>query len=398
MEALFFYCTKVTGISTLFFLYYVLFLREKTFHRFNRFYLLGSVVVSLFLPLLKTNYFMVEVGESVYGVVHKLQHVEPVTGATAYAEMLIVVFAAVAAFLIIRFISGTLKIAGLKNRFPAEKYEGIFLYRTNLENAPFSYLRNLFWKDSIAMDSDVGRQVLKHELVHIEQGHTWDKLFTEVVQSIFWFNPFFYLIKKELHLIHEYLADKEAVDGTDTAAFARMLLQSHFPGYNLCTANPLLSSDLKKRVYMLKKNKTKFGYVRRILLLPVLFALVFAFVVNAQKAELRTVSSVLMQHGSQDINGAYPETPATSALSSIVGETDKLFPRKTTVPGDEDREQQQYEAEATASDAKAAAEQAEFIRSEAELIQREAALVSEAALLVREEARLIKEQSELNKT
>ena len=45
-------------------------------------------------------------------------------------------------------------------------------------------------------------------MVHIEQKHSWDKLFIEFVQAVFWFNPIFYWLKKELFLIHEYLADK----------------------------------------------------------------------------------------------------------------------------------------------------------------------------------------------
>lgn len=401
MEAVLFYCLKLTGVSAVLFLYYRLFLREKTFHRFNRFYLLGAMIVSMLLPLLKTSYFTVEVGENMYSLVHGVQRLQSVTnaGTITNSGMLTAVLAGIASFFTVKFFLGILKIKSLKNRFPVEKHEGIRLYRTDLENAPFSYFRNLFWKNTIEMESVVGQQILKHELVHIKQWHTCDKVFTELVLSIFWFNPFFYFLKKELHLIHEYLADKEAVAGTDAAAFARMLLQSHFPGYNLCTASPLLSSDLKKRVYMLKKSKTKFGYVRRLLLLPVVLALIFAFVVNAQTTELRKVGSILMQHGSQDINRLYPGTPAiVSALSHTVAKTDKLFPRKATVPVGGDREQQQYEAGAAASDAKAAAEQAELIRNEAELIQSEAALVREAALMAREEARLIKEQSELNKT
>lgn len=65
-------------------------------------------------------------------------------------------------------------------------------------------------------------------MVHIEQKHSWDKIFIEFVQAVFWFNPIFYWIKKELFLIHEYLADKKAVKQNDTKAFAQMLLASKF--------------------------------------------------------------------------------------------------------------------------------------------------------------------------
>ena len=119
-------------------------------------------------------------------------------------------------------------------------------------------------------------------MVHIEQKHSYDKIFIEIVTAVFWFNPFFYLIKKEINLIHEYLADNKAVRQSDTKAFAQMLLASHFSGNQLPATSPFLSSNLKKRLKMIQKPKTKFGYVRRISALPVLFTVAFAYMVNAK--------------------------------------------------------------------------------------------------------------------
>lgn len=109
----------------------------------------------------------------------------------------------------------------------------------------------------------------------------------EIITSVFWFNPFFHLIKKEISLIHEYLADKKAVKQSDTKAFAQMLLASHFSGNQLPATSPFLSSNLKKRLKMLQKPQTKFGYARRIFALPVLFTVAFAYMVNAKNKEIK---------------------------------------------------------------------------------------------------------------
>ena len=178
------------------------------------------------------------------------------------------------------------KIQLLKKKFSKENFEGISFYQTDLAEAPFSFFKNLFWKNSIAIQSDLGRQILKHEMVHIEQKHSWDKIFLEIITSLFWFNPFFYLIKKEIHLIHEYLADKKAIKNSDTKAFAQMLLASHFSGKQLPATSPFLSSNLKKRLTMLKKSKTKFSYARRIFALPLLFILSFIYLINAKNKEI----------------------------------------------------------------------------------------------------------------
>ena len=137
----------------------------------------------------------------------------------------------------------------------------------------------------------MGRQILKHEMVHIEQKHSWDKIFVEIITSLFWFNPFFYLIKKEINLIHEYLADKKALKNSDTKAFAQMLLASHFSGKQFPATSPFLSSNLKKRLTMLKKSKTKFSYARKILVLPILFTIAFVYLVNAKNKEIAKSNS-----------------------------------------------------------------------------------------------------------
>lgn len=289
---LFLYFGKVILASGVMFLYYQLFLKDKTFHHYNRFYLLGAIVVSLLLPLLKVSYFTVEVNDGIYLLINSLQ-ANPIKTDHhdfTYFRIFSVGFGLVSVLFLGRFLFGITKIAGFRKQFPREEFEGINFYRTNLSQAPFSYFRHLFWKDSIVISSDLGRQILKHEMVHIEQKHTADKLFVEIVRALFWFNPFFYLIKKEIHLIHEYLADKKAVKHSDTKAFAQMLLASHFSGKVLPATSPFLSSNLKKRLKMLQKPKTQYSYLRRISALPLLFAVGFSFLVNAKNREIKATN------------------------------------------------------------------------------------------------------------
>lgn len=80
----------------------------------------------------------------------------------------------------------------MKNQYQGKELKGVRFYITDLHDAPFSFFKNLFWKKSIEIDSDLGKQILKHEMVHIEQKHSWDKIFIEFVQAVFWFNPIFY--------------------------------------------------------------------------------------------------------------------------------------------------------------------------------------------------------------
>ena len=287
------YFGKVILSSAVLFLYYRLFLKDKTFHHYNRFYLLSTLVLSIFLPLLKIKYFTLEVNQNFYLLLSKLPQINSSKNSSndhLYIQIITVVFGVVSVFYLVKLIFGVLKIERLKNTFKKENLNGISFYQTNLEEAPFSFFKNLFWKNSIAVESELGQQILKHEMVHIEQKHSWDKIIIEITTSILWFNPFFYLIKKEINLIHEYLADHKALKNSDTKAFAQMLLASHFSGKQLPATSPFLSSNLKKRLTMLKKSKTKFSYARRILALPLLFILAFMYLVNAKNKEIRNTN------------------------------------------------------------------------------------------------------------
>ena len=289
METIFLYFGKMILVSAVMSAYYLLFLRDKTFHHYNRFYLLGTMVLSLLLPLLKVEYFTIETDSRILLLLNQFNQnsAQEVGNSFNFWNFGALILGIVSFFLLAKLTLGLVKIHQLKKEFPKESIEGITFYNTNLHDAPFSFFRNLFWKKSILINSDLGKQILKHEMVHIEQKHSFDKLFVQIIQSLFWFNPIFYFIKKEITLIHEYLADKKAVKNADTRAFAQMLLASNFSGNVLPATSPFLSSNLKKRLKMLTQKNTKYSYARRILALPILFGVSFALLVNAKNIEIK---------------------------------------------------------------------------------------------------------------
>lgn len=298
MEAALLYFGKVIVCSGVMFLYYQLSLKDKTFHHYNRFYLLSAMLISLLLPLIKVDDFTIEVSNDVYKLIDQLQNFNTTKNLNNDHIYLRIIFSAlglVSLYFLGKLLYGIFRIRQLKNQFQKESFDGINFYQTNLTDAPFSYFKNLFWKNTIVLNSDIGKQILKHEMVHIEQKHSFDKVFMEIITSVFWFNPFFHIIKKEISLIHEYLADKKAVKQSDTKAFAQMLLASHFSGTQLPATSPFLSSNLKKRLKMLQKPKTKFGYARRIFALPVLFSVAFAYMVNAKNKEIKETNIAIQE-------------------------------------------------------------------------------------------------------
>jgi TonB-dependent SusC/RagA subfamily outer membrane receptor len=133
------------------------------------------------------------------------------------------------------------------------------------------FLNNLFWKQSISLQEEGGQQIFKHEITHIQQKHTWDRIYCQIVASIFWMNPFNWVIQKELVAIHEFIADEEAVGNSNVEAFAKMLLQTHYGNHFLNPSHSFFYSSIKRRLIMLTKTThPRYSYLRRVLVLPIL--------------------------------------------------------------------------------------------------------------------------------
>ena len=323
-----FYLGKMILCSGVMFAYYLLFLKDKTFHHYNRFYLLLTVIISLVLPLIKVSYFTIETNQNFYLLLSQLNQnqLQNSTNDLTIYQILYAIIGVVSIILLVVLILGITKIQSIKNKFPNETIEGIKFYQTNLNNAPFSFFRNLFWKQSIQLDSPVGQQILKHEMVHIQQKHSWDKLLMQIVKSVFWFNPVFYFINKEINLIHEYLADNKAVKKSDTRAFAQMLLESHFSGSVIPVTSPFLSSNLKKRLKMLTKNQTKYSYARKLFALLILFFMVFAYMVNAKNKEITETNKAIEIAVNELKNDTIkPQTSELDSLSTEPQRQTKVF-------------------------------------------------------------------------
>jgi TonB-dependent SusC/RagA subfamily outer membrane receptor len=232
--------------------------------------------MSLVIPLLNFDWFTVEEPSLIYRSSEFMQFVLPTT--TGYSGIhldwsdYILVFAGTITIVLLGmlFVHIT-KIQFLKRKSEVTQMDGFDFVNTNEENAPFSFLNNLFWKQSISLQEEGGQQIFKHEITHIQQKHTWDRIYCQIVASIFWMNPFNWVIQKELVAIHEFIADEEAVGNSNVEAFAKMLLQTHYGNHFLNPSHSFFYSSIKRRLIMLTKTThPRYSYLRRVLVLPIL--------------------------------------------------------------------------------------------------------------------------------
>ena len=290
------YLVKSTILSGIFFGYYTLFLKNTIYHAYNRFYLLAAMALSLVIPFFKLSMFTIS-EEQAAGAKQVLIYLIQLPAAPVQEENMsweIMVIASISSLFVCYLAYSVLRIFRLKAK-NAKKQMGEFTFiETDLDEAPFSFFSNLFWKKSISIEDENGQKMLQHELAHIREKHSWDRLFSQLICSIFWMNPFNWIIQKELQNIHEFIADRDAVGAGEVDAFAKMLLQSYYGNHFLNPSHSFYYSSIKRRIIMLTNSKSpKYAYLRKVAVLPMLAFILalFSIQLSAQKPKPKKVAA-----------------------------------------------------------------------------------------------------------
>jgi N-acetylmuramoyl-L-alanine amidase len=333
------YIGQIILLSGLLYGYYHLFLRNKAFHRYNRFYLLIAAVMSLLMPFISipvswpgqqtTMPVVVKMLEKVYADTPDNDMVISNTTqsftamSVNWSAVIIILYCLVALFLLSRMIYGLLKLRGLALRYPSEDIGGIKVFRTSEPGTPFSFFNLIFWNEDVELQSVKGQQILRHEMTHVRQKHSYDVFFTELITILFWVNPFFHLIRKEIRIIHEFLADEPAAAEENKAAYAELLLMHSFSTQQ-SLVNPFFHNQIKRRIAMITKPQTnRSGYRQRLMILPLavlLFGMVaFRLKPASSSASNRDQITVVVDagHGGFDPGSKSPDNKIEEAAMTL---------------------------------------------------------------------------------
>lgn len=292
MIAIAYYLLKVFICSIILFGYYHLALRNKLFHQWNRYYLLLTICCSLLIPCFEFPLFIKSVSAQPIQLLQVVYTADEfVAGASAknqfsfsWEQTSYTAYTCITVMLLFSFLLSIYKIYRLIRSHTVQIVNSIKFINTEVKGTPFSFLNYIFWNRNINIHTETGQQIFQHELVHVQEKHSLDKLFVQLILALFWWNPVYWLIRNELKMIHEFIADKKAVGQSDTSAFAAMILQTAYPQHSFNNlGNQFFQSSIKRRLTMLtKQNNSKLSYVSRIVALPLIAFLAFAFTIKTQ--------------------------------------------------------------------------------------------------------------------
>ncbi|MBC7936253.1 MAG: N-acetylmuramoyl-L-alanine amidase [Rhizobacter sp.] len=293
MPYFFYYLIKVILCSAVLFGYYHLFLRNKVYHAYNRFYLLAVTGISLAVPLLNFNLLLngsdastqpIQLLQAVNNSDEFLEEIVVYTQQTylTTSQLLLLLYTVVSVVMLALLVKVFLQIFYILRTNSSRQLHDVVFVQSDAKGTPFSFFKFIFWNKAIDINTPTGRQIFAHELAHVREKHSADKLYINLLLIVFWINPIFWFIKKELNLIHEFIADRKAVADNDAGALAAMIVQSAYPHHSYLLTSHFFYSPIKRRLKMLTKYNKKAGYLYRILALPVILFLVAALTIKAK--------------------------------------------------------------------------------------------------------------------
>ncbi len=325
------YLFKSILCSAVFLMVYLLLLEKEKMHRFNRWYLLGSIVCSLLIPLIsftihpQTLPVLQNVQETYSEIIRFAETTSTSQTLSQKAETnfvppaLWILYALVCLGLLIRFIRNLHALLSQIAKNTVVPYHSAKLVLLKDKVVSHTFLRYIFISESDFTAQTIETEILTHELTHVKEKHSWDILFIELIHSVFWFNPLFIVYKKAIQLNHEFLADDAVVRNSgNIPAYQYLLLEKVSLGNKAYLTSPFNFSVTKKRLVMMTREANPtISFLKKILTVPVLAAMLVLF------------STKLILAQVQDNPKTKPATSATT--SSTEGASKELLDEYETI-------------------------------------------------------------------
>jgi hypothetical protein len=280
MEAFMIYLLKASGILTLFYFVYQAFLKQETFFRVNRHFLLVGVIAAFVCPFIIIDTY-VEITASPFTSTNSLPEsysFETSKSAFNWQDLLFIAYSIGILTLGLKFVFQLFAIRKVIRSNHISKKDGFVYVETDRDIAPFSFFRYIFYNPDKFEPLEL-EAILKHERAHSSQQHSIDLLIAHLVTLVMWGNPFSWLYKKNIEQNLEFLADDTAIKNVASErAYKYTLLKVSGNQFFTPITNNFYSSLIKKRMVMLHKSKSnKINALKMALILPALAVFLLSF-------------------------------------------------------------------------------------------------------------------------
>ena len=319
------YFLKVNVAIALFYAFYRLFFYKDTFFGWRRTALLCFFAISAAVPLLNIQTWiteqkpMVAMADLYANVVLPEFTIETGTATTDWKNLILeyanIAYWGVVAFLAIRF---TIQLAGIIRL--AYQCRKIQIGHTNIHllpkaDGPFSFFRWIFVHPSSHTEEELN-EILAHEQAHVRQWHSIDVVISELACIFCWFNPFAWLMKREIRTNLEYMADARVLEnGYDSKTYQYHLLGLSHQKAAATIYNNFNVLPLKKRIKMMNKKRTKeIGRTKYLMFLPLAALLMIISNIEAVARTTKKIATEVIEAVDPKIEQPVPGVQALQAV------------------------------------------------------------------------------------
>ncbi|MDR0830143.1 MAG: hypothetical protein LBN95_08545 [Prevotellaceae bacterium] len=313
-------------VLALYYIAYVLFLRNEKNFILNRFYLLFALCFALIYPfiriklmistapILPMNFATLMLPEIIVSPYNTAS-----SASFSFFDILRnIYFAGIGIFAILFFVKifNVFKLIIFSKK---EKQNGVFLIKTKKNYAPFSFFNFVVMPENQYNRSEEATIIL-HEKKHIAQLHSLDLIFYEIIKILQWFNPFIWLYNRELRSVHEYIADEAVIEnGTEKNDYFSLLLFNQIGCQTSKIGNNFNIILIKKRIKMLMKENSKKGKMLRLMPAMLVTAALLMSQVSFGQKPAKTVKSAPQNVENQQIVAVKNDTLPSSAVYVLDG-------------------------------------------------------------------------------
>ena len=324
------YLAKVNGALLLFYLMYIAVFRHDTFIRLRRAYLLSAILFSLFYPLFavdalgglftfpqphQTMEATIEFGRPTAILLE-----ENTTGFTVpWNSVAKIVLVLGSLFFAFRLFAQVVSIVRIRRRCREKVILGYKILNASHEITPFSFFKWIIVNADAHSEEEL-QQILLHESTHVRQWHSADVLLGELLLVFFWWNPIVWLLKREIAINLEYLADNDVLQhGINSREYQYHLLKLTYHETAVPLSNHFNVSQLKQRITMMNKTQSPAPKLAKYLtVLPL--ALLLITLNSCLNKEKQTGESTTTEAVS-----SLPETPAASPEAVVEEDKGEVF-------------------------------------------------------------------------
>lgn len=255
---------KSTVFLSVFYAFFILFMKKTTFFRFNRMVFLAASVLCFILPAL-------EISPTIFaGIDMPMNAIEEaltptyvlgldgvtVTAGSGKIWLIIISTVYFAGFIIVlgSNIASYMRLYALLHKSQAEDMDGIKVLIADMDMPSFSWGKHIVISRA---DLESNPAIYTHEKMHIKCRHSIDLMLHSLISMIHWFNPLVWIARMELKMLHEYEADELTLKtGINPTQYQLLLVRKTVDAKQFQMANGFYHSKLKNRIIMINKKKT----------------------------------------------------------------------------------------------------------------------------------------------